>query len=106
MFKPPMELLLTADTDLISAFIARDYAAVGGWSLFITLCLLIVVGSFREWWVPGARYARLEKAAERVMNANDILRDQNSKLIETNEIAKHFFEETAPKRGGSNDGLA
>lgn len=85
--------------DPITALLTRDYAALGGWSLFIGLCLLIVIGSFREWWVPGARHRRLEIAAEKVSDANDELSKQNGQLITANEITKHFFEETAPKRG-------
>lgn len=84
--------------DPITAFITKDWAALGGWSLFFGLCLLIVVGAFREIWVPGARYRRLEAAAEKISEANDELRKQNGQLITANEITKHFFEETAPKR--------
>lgn len=86
-------------TDPITAIITRDWAALGGWSLFLGLCLLIVVGSFREWWVPGARYRRLELAASKLSTANDDLIKQNGQLITANEITKHFFEETVPKRG-------
>lgn len=36
-------------------FFSTNWDAIGGWTLFIGLCLLIVVGAFREWWVPGGR---------------------------------------------------
>lgn len=85
--------------DPITALITRDYAAIGGWSLFIGLCLAIVVGSFREMWVPGARYRRLEAVNQVLSAANEMLTTQNGQLITTNEIVKHFFEETVPKRG-------
>lgn len=89
----------SASIDPITAILTRDYAAIGGWSLFIGLCILIVVGSFREWWVPGARYKRLEESAKLVSEANDELTKQNGQLITSNDIVKHFFEETTPKRG-------
>ena len=85
--------------DPITALITRDYAAIGGWSLFIGLCLTIVVGAFREMWVPGARYRRLEALVEKLETANGLLTTQNGQLITNNEIVKHFFEETVPKRG-------
>ena len=85
--------------DPISALLARDWAALGGWSLFVMLCLFIVIGSFREWWVPGGRYKRLETSSTKMIEANDELRKQNGQLITSNEITKYFFEETAPRRG-------
>lgn len=85
--------------DPFFALLARDWAEVGGWSLFIGLCMLIVVGAFREWWVPGARYKRLEDAATLMGEANDKLTTQNGQLITSNEISKYFFEETVPRRG-------
>jgi len=91
--------LVAEGSDPITAFLTRDWAAFGGWSLFIGLCLLIVTGSFREWWVPGARFRRMEEAANLASKANDVLTTQNGQLITANEITKHFFEETVPKRG-------
>jgi hypothetical protein len=90
---------LLAAEDPITDLLQRDWAALGGWSLFIGLCLLIVIGSFREWWVPGGRYRRTEQAAIRYAEANAALTTQNGQLITSNEITKHFFEETVPKRG-------
>lgn len=87
--------------DPITALLTRDWAALGGWSLFIGLCLFVVIGAFREWWVPGERYRRMEEAAKSVSSANDELMKQNGQLITANEITKHFFEETTPKRGRS-----
>lgn len=94
-----MNNLFSETVDPITALITRDWAAFGGWSLFIGLCLVIVIGAFREWWVPGARYTRLEAASILMSQANDELRKQNGQLITGNEITKHFFEETVPKRG-------
>lgn len=85
--------------DLFTAFLTRDWAAVGGWSLFIALALLIVIGAFREWWVPGKRYTRLETSAAKSADALAEAMTQNGQLITSNEITKHFFEETTPKRG-------
>lgn len=92
-------MFVEAAADPITALLTRDWAAAGGWSLFFSLCLLIVVGAFREWWVPGARHRRLEVAAEKASDAIDRLTTQNGQLITANEITKHFFEETVPKRG-------
>lgn len=91
-------ILFAEASDPITALLTKDWAALGGWSLFFGLCMLIVIGSFRELWVPGARYRRLELAAAKISEANDELRKQNGQLITANEITKHFFEETAPKR--------
>lgn len=85
--------------DPITAILTRDWAAVGGWSLLIGTWLFVVLGSIREMWVPGARYRRLEASAQKLAEANAELTKQNGQLITANEITKHFFEETAPKRG-------
>lgn len=85
--------------DPITSILNRDWVDVGGWSLFIALGLYIIVGSVREWWVPGARYRRLEISAEKMADANAELLKQNGQLVTANEITKHFFEETVPKRG-------
>lgn len=93
--------LLVAEgaADPITAILTRDWAALGGWSLFVLLCILIVIGAFRETWVPGARHRRLEESAIELSKANNALTEQNGQLITANEITKHFFEETTPKRG-------
>jgi hypothetical protein len=94
-----MSVLPTGEsTDPISAVLARDWAAVGGWSLFLGLCLLIVVGAFREWWVPGGRYRRLEDAATKQSDTLATTAAALDKQVTANEIVKHFFEETTPKR--------
>lgn len=99
MIVPFAGLLNVVPVDPFMAILGRDWAEVGGWSLFIGLCMLIVTGAFREWWVPGARYRRLEDAAKLMGEANDKLTTQNGQLITSNEISKYFFEETVPKRG-------
>lgn len=92
---------LSEASDPITAFLTRDWAALGGWSLFIGLCILIVVGAFRETWVPGARASRAEEAAKLANESLAKVVAQNGQLITANEITRHFFEETAPKRGES-----
>lgn len=82
----------------IEAVLARDWGAVGGWGLFFTIAMFIIIGSFREWWVPGPRYRRTESLLEKTVDQNKLLTDQNDKLITANEITKHFFEETTPTR--------
>ena len=92
-------LLHADDADPITSLLTRDWAAVGGWSLFLGLVILIVIGSFREWWVPGVRYRRLESSAALQSTTLSETVKQNGQLITSNEITKHFFEETTPKRG-------
>lgn len=99
MLPSAASVLATEGGDPITAFLTHDWAALGGWSLFIGLCMTVVIGSFREWWVPGARYRRMEEAAIKSSDANDELTKQNGQLITANEITRHFFEETVPKRG-------
>lgn len=84
--------------DPITAFLTRDWAAVGGWGLFFTLVMFITIGAFKEWWVPGPRNRRTEDLLEKSVALNETLAGQNGQLIVGNEITKHFFEETTPKR--------
>lgn len=92
-------MILVEAVDPLTAILTKDWVQVGGWSLLIGLCIFIVIGAFREWWVPGPRFRRLEITAEKLSDANDELTKQNGQLITANEITKHFFEETVPKRG-------
>lgn len=81
--------------DPFTAFFNRDWAALGGWSLFILLVMFIVFGVFKGWWVPGWMYKEQARTLKEAM-------EQNSVLLSAAEIAKHFFEATAPpkqKRG-------
>ena len=87
--------------DPISAFLTHDWASLGGWGLFVSMAMFIVIGSIREWWVPGKRYRRMEEAALKSAKALEEALTQNGQLITSNEITKHFFQETAPKRGDS-----
>ena len=89
--------------DLFNAIVARDWGAVGGWSLFICLVISLV------WFVPrafvneklvsGEAYRRQVEANVKLMAAIDALTAQNGQLITANEITKHFFQETVPRRG-------
>lgn len=88
--------------DPITAIITRDWAALGGWSLFIGLGLFFIIGAFREWWVPGARYRRLEDASKTQSETMSTLSKALDQQVRANEIVKHFFEETVPGRRGSN----
>lgn len=89
----------TGDGFSFPSFFSANWAQIGGWSLFIGLCLLIVVGAFREWWVPGPRHRRVESAAaeqsKTLSTTVDLLKEQT----QANEITKYFFETTVPKRG-------
>ena len=100
LLSEPISVPTAADeTDPFTAILTRDWASVGGWSLFVGLCLLIVLGAFREWWVPGCRYRRLEDAAEKQSETLNTTATALEKQVVANEITKHFFEETIPKRG-------
>lgn len=83
----------------IPGFFTTNFESIGGWSLFIGLCLFITVGNFLEWWVPGRRYRRLEATAaeqsKTLASTVELLKEQTT----ANEITKHFFEKTVPKRG-------
>lgn len=80
-------------------FFSTNWDRIGGWSLFIGLCILIVVGAFREWWVPGARLRRVEESAAKQSETLASTVHLLEKSTTANEITKYFFEETVPKRG-------
>ena len=97
----------TANTgaDPITALLSRDWAALGGWSLFIGLGIFLIWALVTERLVPGARYRRLETSAEKNSDMLQTSVNTNEKLATANEIVKHFFEKTVPKRGDvSHDG--
>ena len=87
------------EPDLISAILARDWEAVGGWSLFVMLGLFLIFAVVSEKLVPGRAHRRQIEANEKLASAVDALTTQNGQLITANEITKHFFQETVPKRG-------
>jgi len=94
---------LAEGTDPITAFLTRDWASLGGWSLFIGLCLYIVVGSIREWWVPGAVHRRVEARAEAAETALKLTQDaletaldQNGKLLKSSEVIEYVLREILP----------
>ena len=92
-------------SDPFSAIIARDWAAVGGWSLFVLLCILIVTSFIRGWIVPGSMYRSLEAASKLQAETLSTLSGTLDKQVQANEISSYFFKETAPKRGeASPDG--
>ncbi len=85
--------------DPFSAIIARDWAAVGGWSLFVMLCMIIVTSFIRGWIVPGSMYRSLEAASKLQAETLSTLSGTLDKQVQANEISSYFFKETAPKRG-------
>lgn len=91
-------------SDPISAILQRDWAAAGGWSLFVGLCMLIVVSFMRGWIVPGSMYRSLEAASKLQAETLATLSGTLDKQVQANEISSYFFKETAPKRGESPDG--
>jgi hypothetical protein len=89
-------------TDPFTAFFNHDWASVGGWSLFIGLVMMIVTGSFREWWVPGPRAKRdvaLIAAQQELIKQQSL---QITKLTEGNEFTKYVMEKVVPRpsKGG------
>lgn len=96
--------LATANGDPITAVLTRDWAAVGGWSLFVMLCILIVTSFMRGWIVPGSMYRSLETASKLQAETLSTLSGTLDKQVQANEISSYFFKETAPKRGEASDG--
>jgi hypothetical protein len=79
-------------------FFSTNWDRIGGWSLFIGLCILIVISYMREWVVPGRRYRHLEDAANlQSQTLSDTVKALD-KQVAANQITKHFFEETTPTR--------
>lgn len=96
-------LVVAATSDPITAFLTKDWASLGGWSLFILLCMTIVIGAFREWWVPGPRHRRVETAAAEQSKTLAVTAEALKEQTQANEIVKHFFEKTIPTRGESRE---
>lgn len=99
---------LAAGGDPITALMTRDWAALGGWSLFLGFCVFAVWGAVREWWVPGARYRRSEqdrKAAQDALKATQealtTALAQNGELLKSAQLTEYFFREVLPKKGGT-----
>jgi hypothetical protein len=95
----PAVYTLAAGSDPISAFLERDWAAFGGWSLFVMLCVLIVTSFMRGWIVPGSMYRSLEEASKLQAATLATVSGTLDKQVQANEISSYFFKETAPKRG-------
>lgn len=98
----PIELavhMTATDSDPITAIFARDWAAVGGWSLFVMLCILIVTSFMRGWIVPGSMYRSLEAASKLQAETLSTVSITLDKQVQANEISSYFFKETAPRRG-------
>lgn len=91
--------LATAGSDPISAILQRDWAAAGGWSLFIALVFLVITAFMRGWIVPGFMYRSLEAASKLQAETLSTVTGTLDKQVQANEISSYFFKETAPKRG-------
>jgi hypothetical protein len=85
-----LETILKQDSDPITDFFNHDWAAVGGWSLFIGLVLFNVVGIYRGWVVPGWMYRDQGTTLSKAM-------DQNRSLLAAADITAHFFKSQAEK---------
>lgn len=91
--------MTAAVSDPFSAILTRDWAAVGGWSLFVLLCMLIVTSFMRGWIVPGSMYRSLEAASKLQAETLSTVSSTLDKQVQANEISSYFFKETAPRRG-------
>jgi hypothetical protein len=93
--------VVTADTsvDPITAILSRDWAAVGGWSLFISLVITILTLVLTDRLVAGSRLRKAEglaeKQAQTISDLTSALKEQTS----ANQIVQHFFQEVPQKRG-------
>lgn len=84
------ETIVKQDVDPITDIFNHDWAAVGGWSLFLGLALFNVVGIYRGWVIPGWMYRNQAQTLDKAM-------DQNRVLLAAADITKHFFETTVRK---------
>lgn len=93
--------------DFVTWFFSASVQEASGWGLFVSLALFIVIGAFREWWVPGGRARRSEEARDKAVDALNAALDQNGDLIRTNKITEHFFLTFAPvkQNGPGNDAV-
>ena len=90
---------IATGSDPISAILQRDWAAAGGWSLFIALGTLVITAFMRGWIVPGFMYRGLEAASKLQAETLSTVSGTLDKQVQANEISSYFFKETAPKRG-------
>lgn len=84
------ETIAKQDVDPITDIFNHDWAAVGGWSLFIGLVLFNVIGIFRGWVVPGWMYRDQGKTLDQAMI-------QNRSLLAAADITAHFFKSQTEK---------
>ena len=99
LFDSAVTTTTNSGSDPITAFLERDWAATGGWSLFVMLCILIITSFMRGWIVPGFMFRNLEAASKLQAETLSTLSGTLDKQVQANEISSYFFKETAPKRG-------
>jgi hypothetical protein len=94
---------LAEGSDPITAFMTRDWASAGGWSLAIGLGALVIFGFFREIIVPGTRLQRAEARAEKAEAALALSQEalaealsQNGKLLGSSDIVAYVLQEVLP----------
>ncbi len=90
------QVAATPSIDPFTAIFNRNWADVGGWSLFIGLVILSVTSFMKGWIVPGWMYKEQGKTLDQAM-------EQNRKLLVVSDIVAHFFKSTAPKGGDKDD---
>ena len=83
-------------SDPITAAINGNWAALGGWGLAIfetgTLLSLVLTGRLRT----AGEFRKMEATVDGLRSALSKALDQNTLLIQANEIVKHFFQTWLP----------
>ncbi len=88
-------MILAADSP-VQWFIDLATADFTGWGLFGALVILIVLGAFTEFWVPGRRYRRAEKVGIDAVAALKLSEEQKGALLNYNDLVAHIIHQAAP----------
>lgn len=89
--------VMVGTEDPFTAFFSHDWASVGGWSLFVSLCLFIVIGAFREWWAPGGRLKRAETLIAQQQKLIAQQSEQLTKSLDVNKFTQYVMEQVVPR---------
>jgi hypothetical protein len=73
-----------------------NIGVINGWAFGGGLALFIVVGAFREWWIPGPVHRRAVAAAKLTSDSLAKAVETIKKLVESQRIVDYFFENVLP----------